>query len=52
MIDYAEKIQLRAPKDRRAFDCDEVLQTALLHWSENLGEAANGVDRDVQRAHP
>ncbi|MEU5849541.1 HepT-like ribonuclease domain-containing protein [Saccharopolyspora shandongensis] len=52
MIEYAEKILRRAPKDRRAFDRDEVLQTALLHWIENLGEAANGVDRDVQRAHP
>jgi uncharacterized protein with HEPN domain len=24
----------------------------LPHWIENLGEAANGVERAVQRAHP
>ncbi|MDA3631160.1 DUF86 domain-containing protein [Saccharopolyspora oryzae] len=52
MLDFAEKIQHRTPRDRKAFEADEVLQTALLHWIENLGEAANGVDREIQRKHP
>ncbi|WP_256258558.1 HepT-like ribonuclease domain-containing protein [Saccharopolyspora antimicrobica] len=52
MVTFAERIRDRTPSDRKLFDDDDVLQTALLHWIENLGEAANGVDREVQRAHP
>lgn len=38
--------------DRTRFDTDELLQNAVLHWVEILGEAARGVSEKVRDAHP
>ena len=35
-----------------AFDTDEVLQNAVLHWIETIGEAARGVSDKVRDVHP
>lgn len=34
------------------FDIDELLQSAVLHWIEIIGEAARGVSDKVRAAHP
>ena len=36
----------------RAFDTDELLQSAVLPWIEIIGEAARGVGDKVRTAHP
>ena len=38
--------------DRTRFDTDELLQNAVLHWIEIIGEAARGVSDKVRDAHP
>jgi uncharacterized protein with HEPN domain len=38
--------------DRTRFDTDELLQSAVLHWIEIIGEAARGVGDKVRAAHP
>jgi uncharacterized protein with HEPN domain len=38
--------------DRTRFDTDELLQSAVLHWIEIIGEAARGVSDKVRTAHP
>jgi hypothetical protein len=37
---------------RYSFDIDELLQSAVLHWIEIVGEAARGVSDKVRAAHP
>ena len=37
---------------RTRFDTDELLQSAVLHWIEIIGEAARGVGDKVRTAHP
>jgi uncharacterized protein with HEPN domain len=34
------------------FDIDELLQSAVLHWIEIIGEAARGVNDKIRDAHP
>ncbi len=34
------------------FVSDEVLFTAVVHWVQTIGEAANGVSEEVRRRHP
>ena len=38
--------------DRARFDIDELLQNAVLHWIEIIGEAARGVSDKVRDAYP
>jgi uncharacterized protein with HEPN domain len=38
--------------ERTRFDTDELLQNAVLHWVEIIGEAARGVSEKVRDAHP
>ena len=38
--------------DRTRFDTDVLLQSAVLHWIEIIGEAARGVNDKVRAAHP
>jgi uncharacterized protein with HEPN domain len=47
-----ERIRLYVQGDRTRFDTDEVLQNAVLHWIEIIGEAARGVSDKVRATHP
>jgi uncharacterized protein with HEPN domain len=38
--------------DRARFDTDELLQSAVLHWIQIIGEAARGVSDKVRTARP
>ena len=47
-----ERIRRHVRDDRARFDTDELLQSAVLHWIEIIGEAARGVSDKVRDAHP
>ena len=47
-----ERIRRHVQDDRARFDIDELLQNAVLHWIEIIGEAAQGVSDKVRDAHP
>jgi len=40
-----DRIRRYVQDDRTRFDTDELLQSAVLHWIEIIGEAARGVKR-------
>jgi uncharacterized protein with HEPN domain len=46
------RIRRYVQDDRTRFDTDELLQNAVLHWIEIIGEAARGVSDKVRDAHP
>ncbi len=47
-----DRIRRHVQDDRARFDIDELLQSAVLHWIEIIGEAAPGVGDKVRAAHP
>jgi uncharacterized protein with HEPN domain len=47
-----DRIRRHVQDDRARFDIDELLQNAVLHWIEIIGEAARGVSDKVRDAHP
>jgi len=47
-----DRIRRYVQEDRTRFDTDELLQSAVLHWIEIIGEAARGVGDKVRTAHP
>ena len=47
-----DRIRRYVQDDRTRFDTDELLQSAVLHWIEIIGEAARGVGDKVRTAHP
>ena len=47
-----DRIRRYVQDDRTRFDTDELLQSAVLHWIEIIGEAARGVSDKVRAAHP
>ena len=47
-----DRIRRHVQDDRARFDIDELLQSAVLHWIEIIGEAARGVSDKVRAAHP
>ena len=47
-----DRIRRYVQDDRTRFDTDELLQSAVLHWIEIIGEAARGVGDKVRAAHP
>ena len=47
-----DRIRRYVQDDRARFDTDELLQSAVLHWIEIIGEAARGVGDKVRTAHP
>jgi uncharacterized protein with HEPN domain len=46
------RIRRYVQDDRTRLDTDELLQNAVLHWIEIIGEAARGVSDKVRDAHP
>ncbi len=47
-----DRIRRYVQDDRARFDTDELLQSAVLHWIEIIGEAARGGSDKVRTAHP
>ena len=47
-----DRIRRYVQDDRTRFDTDELLQSAVLHWIEIIGEAAPGVSDKARAAHP
>jgi uncharacterized protein with HEPN domain len=47
-----DRIRRYVQDDRTRFDSDELLQSAVLHWIEIIGEAARGASDKVRAAHP
>jgi uncharacterized protein with HEPN domain len=47
-----DRIRRYVQDDRTRFDTDELLQSAVVHWIEIIGEAARGVSDKVRAAHP
>lgn len=53
MLEAIERIRRHvSDKSRADFDDDELLQSAVLHWIEIIGEAARGLTDQVRDAHP
>ncbi len=52
MLDMIELVRRHAPASEEAFMADEVLQAAVLHWVQTIGEAANGVSEEVRGSRP
>ena len=52
MLDAIDRIRRHVQDDRVRFDIDELLQSAVLHWIEIIGEAARGVNDKIRDAHP
>ena len=53
MLDYArEAVTLARGKSRADLDADRVLNLALVHLVEIVGEAASRVSKDVQGQYP
>jgi uncharacterized protein with HEPN domain len=42
MLGAIDRIRRHVQDDRARFDTDELLQSAVLHWIEIIGEAARG----------
>jgi uncharacterized protein with HEPN domain len=51
MLAAIDRIRRHVQDDRTRFDTDELLQSAVLHWIEIIGEAARGVSDKVRDAH-
>lgn len=47
-----DRIRRYVQDDRTRFDTDELLQSAVLHWIEIIGEAARGVSDKVRADLP
>jgi uncharacterized protein with HEPN domain len=47
-----DRIRRYVQDDRTRFDTGELLQSAVLHWLEIIGEAARGGGDKVRTAHP
>lgn len=47
-----QAILRHAPQDRTLLDADEVLQAAIVRWTEIIGEAANHVGDELRNRHP
>ena len=47
-----DRIRRYVQDDRTRFNADELLQSAVLHWIEIIGEAARGVSDKVRTAYP
>lgn len=45
-------IDRHLPDTEEAFTGDEVLLTAVIHWIQTIGEAANAVSEETRHRHP
>ncbi|MGQ0716074.1 MAG: HepT-like ribonuclease domain-containing protein [Pseudonocardiales bacterium] len=52
MLEAAEKLEEQGSKGRSRFDQDEIVQLALVHLVQIIGEAASRVSDDLRERHP
>jgi uncharacterized protein with HEPN domain len=52
IVEMIEAIRRHQPDDEPEFVGDEVLFTAVVHWIQTIGEAANGVSKELRERHP
>jgi uncharacterized protein with HEPN domain len=52
IIEMIETVERHRPESEDAFTGDEVLMTAVVHWIQTIGEAANSVSDDTRQRHP
>lgn len=52
MLEAAEKLDEQASKGRDRFDQDEIVQLAIVHLVQIIGEAASRVSDNLRRRHP
>lgn len=52
MLEAAEKLEEQGSKGRDRFDQDEIVQLALVHLVQIIGEAASRVSDDLRQRHP
>ena len=52
VIELIETINRHRPDSEEAFVGDEVLLTAMIHWVQTIGEAANAVSGELREHHP
>lgn len=52
MLEAAEKLEEQGAKGRDRFDHDEIVQLALVHLVQIIGEAASRVSDDLRQRHP
>jgi uncharacterized protein with HEPN domain len=51
IIELVETIERHRPASEAAFIGDEVLLTAMVHWVQTIGEAANAVSEETRQRH-
>jgi uncharacterized protein with HEPN domain len=52
ILEAVSRIEKYAQRGRDNFDCDELVQTWMLHNLQIIGEAARNVSRGLQARHP
>ncbi|MGH3976565.1 MAG: HepT-like ribonuclease domain-containing protein [Pseudonocardiaceae bacterium] len=52
MLEAAEKLEAQGVKGRDRFDQEEIVQLALVHLVQIIGEAASRISDDLRRRHP
>lgn len=52
MFEAAERLEEQGSKGRARFDQDEIVQLALVHLVQIIGEAASRVSDDLRQRHP
>lgn len=52
IVELIEAINRHRPDVEAAFVDDEVLFTAVVHWIQTIGEAANGISEELRGHYP
>lgn len=52
ILELVETIERHRPETETELLEDEVLLTAVIHWVQTIGEAANGVSDSLRARHP
>lgn len=52
IVELIETIGRHWPATEQDFVSNEVLLTAVIHWVQTIGEAANAVSDETRNAHP
>lgn len=52
IVELIETTERHRPETEAELLADEVLLTAIIHWVQTIGEAANGVSESLRADHP
>ena len=52
IVELIETIERYRPETEEKLVQDEVLLTAVIHWVQTIGEAANGVSEELRNQYP